>query len=110
MSNKLRENQAMSLFNVGHGNFVCAKRVITILESGPLPVKRLRERAHEANYLIDATAGRKTRSLIILDSQHIILSALAPQTIQERLENAQTEKPSWLSIAETEVREGELVS
>jgi regulator of extracellular matrix RemA (YlzA/DUF370 family) len=91
---------------VGHGNFIVADRVIAILESGSLPMKRLREKAVEENMLVDATAGRKTRSLIITDSRHVVLSALAPQTVQERLHEG---KP-WLSPAQLELEEGEFVS
>jgi len=92
--------------NVGHGNFILADRIVAILESGSLPMKRLREKAVDHNLLVDATAGRKTRSLILTDSRHVILSALAPQTVQERLEAS---KP-WLSPAELELEEGEFVS
>ena len=64
--------------NIGHGNFVLVERIVMILESGPLPMKRLRERAVDENRLVDATAGRKTRSLVMTDSGHVVLSALAP--------------------------------
>src|SRR5689334_17892155 len=79
--------------NVGHGNFVLMNRIVAILESGSLPMKRLREKALENNMLVDATAGRKTRSLVITDSGHVVLSALAPQTLQERL----SERKPWVS-------------
>lgn len=71
--------------NVGHGNFVLPSRVVAILESGSLPMKRLRDKAQNTDLLLDATAGRKTRSLVILDSKHVVLSALAPQTLHDRL-------------------------
>src|SRR5438874_6981266 len=94
------------ILNVGHGNFVLIARVVAILESGSLPVKRLREKASKDNLLVDATAGRKTRSIVITDSQHIILSALAPQTLQERLSHEEISvNPAWL-----ELKEGEFVS
>jgi extracellular matrix regulatory protein A len=71
--------------NVGYGNFVLPHRIVAILESGSLPMKRLRERAQQADLLLDATAGRKTRSILVLDSKHVVLSALAPTTLQDRL-------------------------
>ena len=69
-----------TVVNVGHGNFVVAGRIIAILESGSLPSKRMREKATEDNLLVDATAGRKTRSLVVTDSRHVILSALWRRT------------------------------
>ena len=91
--------------NVGHGNFVAASRIIVVLESGSLPMRRLREKALESNQLIDATAGRKTRSLLVTDSGHVVLSALAPQTVQERVPS-----PLGNSPARIEVEEGQFVS
>ncbi len=70
---------------IGHGNFVLIHRVVSILESGPLPVKRLRDQAAEKGLLVDATAGRKMRSLLVLDSGQVILSALGSQTLHERI-------------------------
>ncbi len=92
--------------NVGHGNFLVTDRIVAILESGSLPMKRLRERSLELNRLVDATAGRKTRSLVVLDSEHVILSALAPQTLFERLQEIPMGHPSLLE----QVQESELVS
>jgi regulator of extracellular matrix RemA (YlzA/DUF370 family) len=71
--------------NVGYGNLVRPDRVVAILEAKSLPVKRLRDRAVEENRLIDATAGRKMRSLIVLDSGHVVLSALSPQAVDDRI-------------------------
>lgn len=71
--------------NVGYGNLVRPERIIAILEAKSLPVKRLRDRAVEENRLIDATAGRKMRSLIVIDSGHVVLSALSPQALDDRL-------------------------
>lgn len=71
--------------NVGYGNLVRPDRIVAILEAKSLPVKRLRDRAVEENRLIDATAGRKMRSLIVIDSGHVVLSALSPQALDDRL-------------------------
>jgi extracellular matrix regulatory protein A len=109
MSNKPHEivgRVAPSMVNVGHGNFIVSSRVVAILESGSLPMKRLRDKAAELNLLVDATAGRKMRSLIVTDSKHVVLSALAPQTMQERLHSGHV----WVDRAELEMNEGEFVS
>lgn len=110
MSNK--QNEILSGFesktiSVGHGNYVVANRIVAIMECGASPMKRLREKAVEKNLLLDATAGRKTRSMCLLDSGHVVLSALAPNTLQERLEG---ERQPWMSRAQFEMEEGELVS
>ena len=101
-----RERHPRKTVNVGYGNFVLAERIVTIVEAGSLPMKRLRERAQGENLLVDATAGRKTRSIIATDSRHIILSAMSPATLQERLQ----EGAPWLSPAQLELEEGEFIS
>lgn len=117
MSNKhrgiLASGARPQALNVGHGNFLVAERIVAILESGSLPMKRLREKSLEVNRLVDATAGRKTRSLIVLDSEHVVLSALAPQTLFERLQDiplGATTALSELRAELSELRESELVS
>lgn len=72
------------LLNIGFGNFVVADRVIAIVNPNSAPMKRLKEEAKETKRLIDATQGRKTRSIIITDSNHIILSAIQAETIAQR--------------------------
>ncbi len=73
------------LINIGFGNIVIQSRVIAVVSPGSSPMKRLRETAKDGNHLIDATEGRKTRSVIVTDSGHIILSALNTATITSRL-------------------------
>ena len=80
------------LLNIGFGNAVVANRVIAIVSSNSSPMKRLREEAKEAGRFIDTTHGRKTRAIIITDSNHIILSAIAAETIAQRLSPEQTLK------------------
>ncbi|MHB8231703.1 MAG: DUF370 domain-containing protein [bacterium] len=75
------------LINIGFGNVVLQSRVVAIVSPGSSPMKRLRETAKDGNHLVDATEGRKTRSVIITDSGHIILSALNTSTIIGRLED-----------------------
>jgi len=74
------------LLNLGFGNTVVASRVIAIVTTSSAPMKRLKEEAKEGGKLIDATQGRKTRSIIITDSDHIILSAIQAETIAQRFE------------------------
>lgn len=74
-----------SLLNIGFSNTVVAGRVIAIVTPNSAPMKRLREEAKEGRRLIDTTHGRKTRAIIITDSNHIILSAIAAETIAQRL-------------------------
>jgi regulator of extracellular matrix RemA (YlzA/DUF370 family) len=72
------------LLNIGFGNTVVASRVVAIVTAGSSPMKRLKEEAKKSSKLIDATQGRKTRSIIIADSDHIILSAIQAETIAQR--------------------------
>ncbi len=72
------------LLNIGFGNTVIADRVVTILSPNSSPMKRLKDEARDARCLVDATHGRKTRAIIITDSNHIILSAIQAETISQR--------------------------
>jgi regulator of extracellular matrix RemA (YlzA/DUF370 family) len=72
------------LVNIGFGNSVVSRRVIAIISPNAAPIKRLRDEAREDKRLIDATQGRRTRSVIITDSNHVILSAIQSETISQR--------------------------
>jgi len=72
------------LLNIGFGNFVVSNRVIAIVNPSSSPMRRLREDARQAGRLIDATQGRKTRSIIVSDSNHVVLSAIQAETIGQR--------------------------
>lgn len=72
------------LLNIGFGNTVVADKVVTILTPNTSPMKRLKDDAKEDRRLIDATHGRKTRSIIITESNHVILSAIQAETISQR--------------------------
>jgi len=74
----------MKLINIGFGNVVLASRIVAIINSDSAPVKRLKDKSRELGKLIDASQGRRTRSLIITDSDHVILSAIQPETIASR--------------------------
>ena len=79
-----RLEQRDKLLNIGYGNLVLAARVVAIVNPASAPMRRLREDAKEAGRLIDATQGRKTRALVITDSNHVILSAVQAETIGQR--------------------------
>jgi len=72
------------LVNIGFGNVVAASRVVAIVVPGSAPIKRMREEALKMGKLVDATQGRRTRSIIVTDSNHVILSALQAETITQR--------------------------
>lgn len=76
--------QAQQLINIGFGNFVLAGRVVAIVSPASAPMKRLREDARGAGRLVDATQGRKTRSILVTDSNHVILTAIQPESISRR--------------------------
>ncbi len=69
---------------MGFGNLVVAERVVAVINPASSPMRRLREDARQQGRLIDATQGRKTRSLLITDSNHVILSAVQPETMRQR--------------------------
>ena len=73
-----------ALLNIGYGNLVVANRVIAIVPPAAAPMKRLRDEAARSGKLVDSTQGRRTRSIIITDSDHVILSAINPETIAAR--------------------------
>jgi regulator of extracellular matrix RemA (YlzA/DUF370 family) len=73
------------LLNIGFGNSVIAERIIAIVSPLSAPIKRLREEAKTNSRLIDATQGRRTRSIIVTDSNHVVLSAVQAETIAQRL-------------------------
>lgn len=76
--------QRAKLLNVGFGNFVVSTRVVAIVSPTSSPMRRLREDARQEGRLIDATQGRKTRSIIITDSNHLVLSAIQAETVGQR--------------------------
>lgn len=77
------------LINIGFGNIVNANRIISIVSPDSSPIKRIINQAKDREVLIDATYGRRTRAVIIMDSEHVILSAVQPETVAQRLYSAQ---------------------
>ncbi len=75
----------MKLVNIGFGNMVSAERIVTVISPDSAPIKRLVQEGRDRGVLIDATYGRRTRSVIVTDSDHVILSAVQPETIAGRV-------------------------
>ena len=76
---------AMRLINIGFGNMVSANRLVAIVSPESAPIKRIIQDAKERGTLIDATYGRRTRAVLITDSDHVVLSAVQPETVANRL-------------------------
>ena len=76
---------ALEMINIGFGNCVASSRVVVVARADSSPLKRLIENAGADNRLIDATSGRKTRSILITDSHHVILSHQSPSTLRDKL-------------------------
>lgn len=74
----------MKLINIGFGSMVAAGRVLSILEPDSAPIKRIVQEARERGMLIDASYGRKTKAVLLMDTDHVILSALTPDMLEER--------------------------
>ena len=80
----------IKLINIGFGNIVAANRIISIVSPESAPIKRIIQEARDRGMLIDATYGRRTRAVIIADSDHVILSAVQPETVAHRLASKET--------------------
>ena len=76
----------MQLINIGFGNIVAANRIVSIVSPESAPIKRLVQEAKDSKMAIDATYGRKTRAVIIMDSGHVVLSAIQPETVASRID------------------------
>ena len=81
----------MKFINIGFGNMVASERVIAIVSPDSAPIKRLMQDAKDEGRVIDVSCGRRTRSVIITDSEHVILSAIQSETIANRLDNSSDE-------------------
>ena len=75
----------IKLVNIGYGNMVSATRIISIVSPDSAPIKRIIQDARENGKLVDATHGRRTRAVIIMDSDHVVLSSVQPETVAHRL-------------------------
>lgn len=81
----------MKFINIGFGNMVASERIVTIVSPDSAPVKRLVQDAKDAGRVIDVSCGRRTRAVIITDSEHVILSAIQSETIANRLDSTDAE-------------------
>ena len=85
----------MKLINVGFGSLVAANRVLAVVDPDSAPIKRVVQESRDRGMLIDASYGRKTKAVILMDTDHVILSAITPETIYAR----------WMDKQETEMEE-----
>ncbi len=85
---------SQTLVNIGFGNLIVASRIVAVITPTSAPMKRLKEEARQQGKLIDATQGRKTRAIIIMDSDHVILSAVQPATVAQRFSDEDAVKLS----------------
>lgn len=81
----------MKLINIGFGSMLAAERILSVLEPDSAPIKRIVQEARDRGMLIDASYGRKTKSVILMDTDHVILSAISPETLGERVEERQAQ-------------------
>ena len=82
----------MKLINIGFGSLVAANRVLAVVAPDSAPIKRVIQEARDRAMLIDASYGRKTKAVILMDTDHVILSAISPETIYERWMDRQMEQ------------------
>lgn len=82
----------MQLINIGFGNIVSANRIVAIVSPDSAPIKRMVQEAKDNGSAIDATYGRRTRAVVIMDSGHIVLSAVQPETVAGRLDKDEKEE------------------
>ncbi|KAB3533146.1 extracellular matrix/biofilm regulator RemA [Alkaliphilus serpentinus] len=93
---------SIKLINIGFGNIVSGNRIIAIVSPESAPIKRIIQEARDRGMLVDATYGRRTRAVIITDSDHIILSAVQPETVAHRLNSKDQNK----DVENTDCQEG----
>jgi regulator of extracellular matrix RemA (YlzA/DUF370 family) len=79
------------LLNVGYGNVVTRARVVAVVSAQSAASRRLRAEAEKRNLLVDATQGRRTRSILVMDTGHVVLSAVNPETVTARIEGGEVE-------------------
>ena len=82
----------MKLINIGFGSMLAANRVLAIMDPDSAPIKRVVQEAKDRGMLIDASYGRKTKSVILMDTDHVILSAMTPETLSGRVSGEETEE------------------
>ena len=80
---------ALQLINIGFGSLVSARRLVAVVSPESAPIKRMTQEARERGVLIDATYGRRTQAVLVMDNDHLVLSALTPEAIAGRLEDGE---------------------
>lgn len=81
----------MRLINIGFGNMVSAARLVAVVTPDSAPMKRIIQEARDRDKLIDATLGRRTRAVLVMDSDHVVLSSILPETVAGRLDTEEEE-------------------
>lgn len=94
----------MQLLNVGFGNTVPVERIIAVINTGSSPARKLKEIAKNKGKLIDVTEGRRTRSIVIMDSDHVVLSSVQTETIGQRILALQTGQPLQELVSRQQLR------
>ncbi len=97
----------MQLVNIGFGNIVSASRIVAIVSPESAPIKRLVQEAKDNKIVVDATYGRRTRAVLIMDSGHIILSAVQPETVAGRVDRDISSSPIIAEIPDEEKEKNE---
>lgn len=92
----------MQLVNIGFGNIVSAERIVAIVSPESAPIKRLVQEAKDNKVVVDATYGRRTRAVLIMDSGHLILSAVQPETVGGRIDKTISQEELNKQLAESE--------
>ena len=82
----MNESDTVKLVNIGYGNLISTQRLIAVVSPDSAPIKRMVSEARERSMLIDATFGRKTKTVLIMDSDHVVLSPLQPETVAGRMD------------------------
>ena len=95
----------MKFINIGFGNIISADRLIAIVGPESAPIKRIIQDARDNGKLVDATYGRRTRAVIIMDSEHVVLSAVQPETVANRLEKEDTDESEEISVNDNKLKE-----
>ena len=87
----------MKFISIGYGNIVAADRVVALVSPDSAPVKRIIQESKDRSMCIDATYGRRTRSVLIMDSDHVVLSAIQPETVAGRVDDSDEETSGGIS-------------
>ncbi len=88
----------MKLINIGFGNMINAERIVAVVSPDSAPIKRMVQEGKERGTVIDASFGRKTRAVIVMDSDHIILSYLTAETVSNRISEEKTENSEGFNV------------